>query len=89
MSALLRKLQFKEHARIYVHGAPSGLEPVLKEMAEVAPVSTTAGCRKKDTFAIFFAEDRAAIAKSAARAARKVEGDGVMWFAYPKQSSKR
>jgi hypothetical protein len=88
---VLKRLQFKaaDHARIYVWKAPPEVRSVLDEMSLQTTVATAPGCKKSDTFAVFFVENCAAIKEAAPLAAAKFAGDGVLWFAYPKKSSKR
>ena len=89
MNDLLRKLQFKDQPRIYVRLAPPEFRATLDELRLVTTVRTARGCSAEDSFALYFVDSRAAIEESAPHAARKVSGDGVLWFAYPKKSSKR
>lgn len=89
MNAVFKKLQFNHQDRIYVWGAPPELEPHLDQMRAITEVTEHPSCKKSYGFALFFVRSCADIAKQAERAARKVPGDGILWFAYPKKSSKR
>jgi len=89
MTDLLRKLQYKEGQRIYVRGVPPEFREQLDGMKSLAAVSTSPTCKKPAGLAIYFVKSQADIARFAAQATSKVEDDGVLWFAYPKKSSKR
>jgi hypothetical protein len=89
MNEVFRKLQFNGEERIYVRGAPAEFKPHLEQMRAVTKVSTSPTCKRQYGFAIFFVKSCAEIARLADKAAGKLDGDGVLWFAYPKKSSKR
>jgi hypothetical protein len=87
MDPLLKKLQFKT-GRLTVLGAPAELAPVVSrwaEQPEVAKVANRLG--KDDTFVLCFVSRPEDILRQAPRVAAAVPDDGVVWFAYPKQSS--
>ena len=88
MNEILKKLQFKNHDKIYVLNAPKELKPVLEEMAAFTTVKKSPTCKQEYEFALFFVKSCEEVLKYAAIAAAKVPGDGVLWFAYPKKSSK-
>ena len=88
-ATLLQKLQFKDFPRVYVYNAPADFSAVLEEIRNTATISTDASCTRNEQFAIFFVDDCAAIKRLAPIAAKKAVGDSVLWFAYPKKSSKR
>jgi hypothetical protein len=88
MSALLGKLQYEGSEKIYVLGAPKELEPHLQDMARVTTVKSSPTCKQEYGFALFFVKSCADIAKYAPKAAQKVPDDGLLWFAYPKKSTK-
>ncbi|BDU76804.1 hypothetical protein [Mesoterricola sediminis] len=80
------KLNLKGQTRIAVLGAPPSFEPALAaldgvqvEREAVAPLA----------FALAFAERRSQLDAAARDLAGKAEGDAILWFAYPKRSSRR
>ena len=88
MHPVFKKLQFKNHDKIYVLGAPKEFKDVLENMAEFTAVKKSPNCKQEYEFALFFVKSCADIAKYAEKAAARVSGDGLLWFAYPKKSSK-
>jgi hypothetical protein len=89
VNALFKKLQYKGSDSIYVRNAPRELKPELAEMGKLTAVKSSPVCKQQYDFALFFVRSCAEIEKLAPKAAEKVPGDGVLWFAYPKKSSKR
>ena len=89
MASLLQKLQFKDQASILVLGAPAEFRPELDAMRSVARVVTRATATKPYPFVICFVRSRVELAAAAAPAVARLEDDGLLWFAYPKKSSKR
>ena len=88
MASLYDKLQRKAHARLLLLDLPPELDAAL-----AAPQGTTVSrtLRKGDTFdlALAFVSTLAQVEQRAAELAAAVPGDGLVWFAYPKASSKR
>jgi len=89
VNSVFKKLQYKDQDRIYIQGAPAEFEPALDEMRELTEVSTISSGKRPVGFAMFFVKNCAEIAKTAPKAVARVEDDGLLWFAYPKKSSKR
>lgn len=87
--ALLKKMQFKEPVRVYVRGAPAEFKPTLADWKDSVGVGTSPNCKRKDLHALYFVKSCADVKKFAKGAAAKIEDDGVLWFAYPKKSSKK
>ncbi len=89
MNSTLKKLQFKNFDKIYVLGAPKELAPLLDDMAADTIVKKSPNCKQEYEFALFFVKSSEDIERYADKAAAKIQGDGVLWFAYPKKSSKK
>ena len=88
MHPLLKKLNFRD-GDVVVVDAPEEVEPVLRQWeAEGAAVCRRLP-RKAAPFVLAFVRSCADIDRRAASVAGAVEGDGVLWMAYPKKSSKR
>jgi hypothetical protein len=88
MASLYDKLQRKAQARLLILDLPPELDAAL-----AAPDgSTVAHTLRKDSthdFALAFVRTLADVERRAAELAAAVPGDGLVWFAYPKASSKR
>jgi hypothetical protein len=85
MDPLLKKLNYKA-GDILVLESPVDFAPMLKRFRDVAEVKTVWAPGAK--FALLFATKRVELVR-AARDASTMEGDAVLWIAYPKGSSKK
>ncbi|MFQ5527378.1 MAG: hypothetical protein ACE5GX_14080 [Thermoanaerobaculia bacterium] len=88
MNAVFRKLQFKDQSSILVSKAPSEFKGALDEMKGLTRIVTRSG-KSRHPFVLCFVRNCAELAKAAPSAVASVEDDGLLWFAYPKKSSKR
>jgi hypothetical protein len=88
MGHLFGKLNLKDHREIVLLQAPLSFEPelawltdrrVVRDLAEVSSVG----------FALAFAIMKSELDALAAALVAKAEGDAILWFAYPKRTSKR
>jgi hypothetical protein len=88
MSSVFKKLNLKHQREILVLNAPSSFEPELATLKGITVVRTEAKAREI-TFSLAFVTQRKEIDTLAKTIARKAVGDVVLWFAYPKGTSKR
>ena len=88
MGPVFEKLNLKDQAEVVVLHAPLSFEPqlawltdrrVVRDLGEVEAVR----------FALAFAYMKSELDALSAALAAKAEGDAVLWFAYPKRTSKR
>lgn len=87
MTPLFTKLNLGSHRDILIVNAPDSFEPELSRLAEVTirrdPAALTA-----IPYALVFVRSLAEVEAAAAWLPKAV-GDAVIWFAYPKGTSKR
>ena len=88
MSSVFHKLNLKNHSEILVVNAPAEFEKELAALGEVAIVRDPKKV-KTVRFALLFATKQAEVDAFSKGLSNKAEGDVVLWFAYPKQTSKR
>lgn len=88
MPTLLDKLNLKDHREIFVVNAPESFESVLAELTGVT-VLRDPGKVKIVRFALAFANTQAEVDRLATLLIAKAEGDMLLWFAYPKGTSKK
>ena len=88
MSAVFRKLNLKDQNDIVVLDAPASFEPEIAALEGVA-VRRSMDAVEQVQFALAFVTLQEQINQAAAQIAQKMDGDAVLWFAYPKGSSKR
>jgi hypothetical protein len=88
MTPIFQKLNLKSQPEILVVNAPEAFE---KELAKLEGIAVVRDLKKIKTirFALLFATKQAEIDTLSRDLAGKAEGDAVLWFAYPKQTSKR
>jgi hypothetical protein len=87
VSGVFAKLQLKDQADIVVLDAPPSFEKPLKALKGVR-VHRDITVPRVD-FAIAFVMRHPELEKHARALAKRAGGDAVIWFAYPKGSSKR
>lgn len=88
MTPLFSKLNHKGQSPIVVAGAPASFEPELAALEGVEVVRDPAGIEAIG-FMLAFVTRLAEIEALAPALAARAPGDPVIWFAYPKGSSKR
>ncbi len=88
MNAIFKKLNYKE-GTLYIINSPDSFTPEMKEMEDLAEVKTTVDNAKELPFVIAFVIKQKELNTLAVRLSRKLAPDGILWFAYPKNSSKR
>ena len=88
MSKLFDKLNLKDHREILVVNAPLSFESELAALAGVT-VLRDPGSVKVVRFALAFATAQAEVDRLAKLLSAKAEGDALVWFAYPKGTSKK
>ncbi len=88
MASVFEKLNLKNQRQILVLAAPPSFEAELRTLAGVA-VLRDARRAKSVEFAIAFVTRRAEVDAAVKAIVPKTEGDVVLWFAYPKGTSKR
>ncbi len=88
MASIFEKLNLKQQREILVVNAPSSFE---SELAPLKGVAVLRDAKKAKTvhFALAFATRQAEVDALSKVLAAKAEGDALLWFAYPKGSSKR
>lgn len=69
--------------------APPSVAPLIEEIRQVATVFTSFEDTKIVPFLLLFVVDSKALEAAIALMDGHVDGDTVLWFAYPKKSSKR
>ena len=89
MSTIFAKLNLKSATEIVVVNAPASFEPELALLDAGVKVHRKLSQAKSIGFALAFATQQAELDAMSAALAAKATGDALLWFAYPKQSSKR
>jgi len=88
MTEVFRKLNYKSQSPILVVGAPASFEGELRAMAGIE-IHRAAAAGTRYGFALAFAPMKADLLAAAKSMLRAIEDGAVVWFAYPKQTSKK
>ncbi len=88
MTQLFKKLNFKGHKTIVALNYPKSFWAELSAMQSFAQIATDAKSIDEVEFAICFVTTKAQIDEYAAAIMPKVKGDALLWFCYPKGSSR-
>jgi hypothetical protein len=87
MSAVFKKLQLKDQPEILVLNAPPSFEAEIAQLAGVT-AKRAASAVKEVAFSLAFVTTEPEIDKVVSAIAKKCADDPVVWFAYPKGSSR-
>jgi hypothetical protein len=82
------KLNLKEQREIMVLDAPASFDHELRTLSRVKIVRTLGGAEQV-TFALVFATRKSQVDRLSRSLASRASGDAILWFAYPKGTSKR
>jgi len=88
MPSIFEKLNLKQQREILVVNAPPSFEPELLALESVTVLRDPKKAKALH-FALAFATRQAEVDALAQLLASKAEGDALLWFAYPKGTSKR
>jgi hypothetical protein len=88
MNELFRKLNLKGQRELVVVNAPPEFEPILREVADQSILRQIPTGRTVQ-FALLFATKQPEVDAFADALSGTLEGDALVWFAYPKGSSKK
>jgi hypothetical protein len=88
MTPLFKKLNLGAHDEIVMLNSPASFEPELKQLKGIKILRDPAK-PKAVKFGLAFATTQAQLDRASKLLAAASEGDAVLWFAYPKGSSKR
>lgn len=87
MSDIFKKLNLKDQTEIVVLNAPVSFEPEITALVGVHVLRELKGVKTLG-FALAFVTKQAEVDKLAAALGKRAQGDAVVWFAYPKGTSK-
>lgn len=87
MSAVFKKLNLTTQREILVVNPPASFEGDLSELSGLT-VLRAIGSARRVGFALAFVQTQKEVNALTQAISRKAEGDAVIWFAYPKGSSK-
>jgi hypothetical protein len=88
MSPLFHKLNLKHQTEIVILNAPDTFEVELTDLNGISVLRDVESV-EAITFSLAFVTKQEEVNEMASTVAKKAQGDAVIWFAYPKGSSKK
>ena len=89
MTPLFKKLNYKGQPAIHLLNAPDSFQAEQKEISAIAKVLTSAETTSKIEFALVFVTRQTDVEFYAQKVVPGLQGDAVLWFCYPKGTSKK
>jgi len=89
MTPVFKKLNYKEQKQLHIIHAPGSFKKELDEMKLVATIKSSLSGAKTVDFFLAFVTKQNEVDDLAVKISSILQEDGVLWFAYPKGSSKK
>jgi hypothetical protein len=89
MDTIFKKMNFKDSSTVVVINAPVSFESNIQMMENLTIFHRDLSLVESTDFIIAFCTMQSEVDAVAVQAAAKLEGDGLLWFAYPKGTSKK
>jgi hypothetical protein len=89
MDSVFRKMNFKDSKIVVVVNTPLSFESNIEAMQGLTTFHRNFSAVEKTDFILAFCTKQSEVDAVAVEAATKLEGDGLLWFAYPKGTSKK
>ncbi len=89
VTQLFKKLNFKQHKEILTLNHPSEFEAELNAIKACTIVNTDVKNVDEIEFVLSFVKTQEEINSITPLIDKKLKGDGIVWYAYPKKSSKK
>jgi hypothetical protein len=88
MSPIFSKLNLSTQKLIFVIDPPDSFHDEISQLTDVEVIDTLKS-KRAVAFALIFVTQKKQIDQIAATLAKKIPGDAIVWFAYPKKTSKK
>lgn len=89
MNPIFKKLNYKNQKAIHVINAPDSFKKNMNEMEDLAAIKTSLAGAKGVEFFLAFVTKQKEVDDLTKKISPLMIDDGVLWFAYPKGSSKK
>ncbi len=89
MTPIFKKLNFKQHKEIVIVNQPAGFKAETDAMRDFTMIQTDVKNVTEVAFVLVFVETQTDIDTITPLIDKKLKGDGVVWYAYPKKTSKK
>jgi hypothetical protein len=88
MATVFEKLNLKDQSAIVVLNAPSSFEPEIARLKGIKVHRSLDGLSEIQ-FSLAFVTRQSEVDALASQIAKRAKGDAIVWFAYPKGTSKK
>ncbi|WP_028295738.1 hypothetical protein [Olivibacter sitiensis] len=89
MTPLFKKLNFKQQKEICILNPPAEFETELNAVKDYAAIKTNIDETNELEFVLAFVKTQTDIDTLTPLIDKKLKGDGIVWYAYPKGTSKK
>lgn len=89
MDALFKKMNFKNSPVVVVLNAPQSFDIHMEGMSGLTTFVKDLSLIATTDFVLAFCTKQSEVDAIALETSKKLDGDGLLWFAYPKGTSKR
>ena len=89
MNPVFKKLNYKDQQQIYIINAPSSFDKEMDDMASLASIKTNLTGVRRIEFFLAFVTRQQEVEILTKKVVSLMEVDGILWFAYPKGTSKK
>ena len=89
MNATFKKLNYKAQHTLFILNAPDSFSKEINEMKHLAGIKTSLAGAKELEFFLAFVIKQNEVDELSKKVAPLLAADGIIWFAYPKGSSKK
>lgn len=89
LSPIFKKLNLKEQKEILVLNAPDSFKSEIRTLGKDIKVFESINSISKIEFGIVFVTKQVEIDESIKKISPKISGDAILWYCYPKASSKK
>lgn len=89
MDSVFKKMNFKNSSSVLVVNAPTSFESNIEAMQDLTVFHRDFSSVEKTNFIIAFCTKQSEVDAVAMQVSEKLDDDGLLWFAYPKGTSKK
>lgn len=89
MTPLFKKLNFKNHEKVLVMNSPASFETELADISKFTIIERNPNEISVIDFVLVFVLTQEQIDKAMELIFTKLQGDAILWFCYPKGTSKK
>lgn len=89
MNPIFKKLNYKDQQQLHIINAPASFKKTMDDMAHLAGIKSNLTGAKQVEFFLAFVTKQQEVDDLTKKVASLMKEDGIVWFVYPKGSSKK